>query len=267
MCKDPFLEYLKQFGYSVLRLPRRDFQPLQILVPEGKDLTTVGQLATVMVPGAGAALPPVTKNSPAASISGQRSSELSLGIGLHVLGSVLGAMGGGSLGLDAKYGQARSIAFEFSGVLLDSVEIAALDQFLGASDVDPRSVHVSTLLEADDVYVVTATIKSKELTVDAKSKSGAGVDLSIPEIQQIVGGKVQVAASDAASSRITYRSSEPLVFGFQAVRLFYDQGRYTAFEPLPSGELAARELRAATLPDGVHAFQSAGPFARLVMPR
>src|SRR5688500_2678671 len=127
MCKDPFLEYLRQFGYSVLRLPRRDFQPLQILVRSGNDLTPLGELATVMVPRSGAVLPPLNRDAPAASISGQRTSELSLGVGLHVLGGVVGAMGGGSLGLDAKYGQARSIAFEFSDVLVDSVEIAQLD--------------------------------------------------------------------------------------------------------------------------------------------
>jgi hypothetical protein len=74
---------------------------------------------------------------------------------------------------------------------------------------------------------------------------------------------VSVAGSGTTSSKVTYQSTEPLVFGFQAVRLFYDQGHYTAFEPLQSGQLAARELGVAALPEGVKAFQSAGTFARL----
>jgi hypothetical protein len=270
MCTDSFIDYLKQVGFSVIRLPRRDFHPLLILMRQGKDLVTLGELATVIVPGAGAVLPAVKEDAPASAVSGQRTSDLSVGVGLSILGSVIGAMGGGSLGLDAKYRSAKSIAFEFTGVLMDSLEIAALDKFLGASDVDPNSRHVAELLEADEVYVVTATIKSKEFTVDAKGEGGANVALEVPEIEQVVGGKVRVARSGTTSSKITYAASAsdepPLVFGFQAVRLFYDEGHYTAFEPLPSGKLAARELAASPLPPGVQPFQSAGIFTRLARP-
>lgn len=71
------------------------------------------------------------------------------------------------------------------------------------------------------------------------------LDLSVPEIQGIVGGNVKVSGSAAVTSKVTYESPVPLVFGFQAVRLFYDQGRYTAFEPLETGSAAIKGIKKA----------------------
>jgi len=76
------------------------------------------------------------------TITGQRTNDLSIGLGLSIIGSIVGAMGGNKLGLEAKYKQAKTVAFEFVEVLANEVEIAALDQFLGASDINPASTHV-----------------------------------------------------------------------------------------------------------------------------
>jgi hypothetical protein len=262
MCNDPIVGYLKAIGYNVIRLPRRDFKPLQILTRQGKDLVNLGDLAIVLVPGAGAQIPVIKVDEPTTTIAGKATNKLSLGMGLSILSSFLGAMGGGKLGLDAKYKSAKSLTFEFTDVLKDSVQIAALDQFLGASDVNPNSRHVGDLLEADAIYVVSETIKSRKFTVGAQDSHGGEAAVDVPEIQEIVGANVKISAAASRASRLTYESAEPLVFGFQAIRLYYDEGRYTAFEPLPSGEIAARALKPA-LPERVHAFETESTFTCL----
>jgi hypothetical protein len=254
-CKDPFIGYLEKSGFSAIRLPRKDFGPLQMLSSQRKDLYKLGGLQTVMVPGSGITLPRVKLDEPAASISGQRTGDLSAGIGLSLLTSIIGAMGGGTVGLEAKYSNARTIAFEFSDVLMDSVEIAELDQFLGGSDVNPASKHVAALLDADDVFVITATIKSNKLTVDAKSKSGGSADVKVPEIEQVVGGNVTISSSGTANNLVTFEGRDRLVFGFQAVKLFYDRGSYSAFEPVQPGTVAARAILAKAMPTGVKVMQ------------
>jgi hypothetical protein len=235
MCSDPFLTYLKSFGYSVVRLPKVDIKPLQILMKRGNDLERLGELTTLLVAGSNISLPPIKENAKAANINGQRTSDLSLGIGLSILGSLIGAMGGSKLGLDVKYQQAKTAAFEFQDVLEDSVEIAKVDQYLSDADVNPFSRYVADLLEADELYVTTVTIKSTKFTVEAKKSNGAALEVSIPEINQIVGGNVKVSGSGSAASKVTYEGNVPLVFGFQAIRLFYDQGRYSRFKPLDPG--------------------------------
>ena len=144
-------------------------------------------------------------------------------------------MGASTLGLDVTYRRAKMAAFEFGDVAEDTVEVAKLDQFLSDADVDPLSRHVGSLLEADDVFITTATIKSQKFTVEAKASSGEGLEISVPEIQNVVGASAKVTANASARSKIIYEGSVPLVFGFQAIRLFYEDGRYTAFEPLTRG--------------------------------
>lgn len=112
-CKDPFVASLRDQGFSVVRLPRRDIALLQIFVRRGNSLDPLGELATVISAGEGAVMPSPKTDIPAASISGQRTSSLSLHVGLEILGTVIGAMGGGKLGLDAKYDKARTVSFEF----------------------------------------------------------------------------------------------------------------------------------------------------------
>jgi len=254
---DPLLSYLKSFGYSVVRLPRADIRPMQVLVQEGSRLTRLGELATVLHPGGHISLPSVRENVPSANVSGQKTRDLSLGVGLSILGSVIGAMGGSKLGLDATYKRAKSVVFEFVNVVADEVELVDVDQYLTDADVSPFSTHVSRLLESDAIYVTTATIKTKTFVVDAKQSDGTSLDLTVPAIQGIVGGNVVVSTSGAGTSKIAYEGPVPLVFGFQAARLFYEQGRYTAFKPLPAGE-AGLEAR----PGGDY-LTTDSPFVRL----
>ena len=159
LCNDAFLTYLKSYGYCVVRLPKTDIRPLQILTRQGSNLQRLGDLETVLGAGSQIPLPPIKENVRAANISGQRTSDMSCGVGLSILASVLGAMGGSKLGIDAKYANAKTAAFEFQEVYEDSAEIARIDQYLCDADVSPFSQHVAQLLEADDIYLTTATIK------------------------------------------------------------------------------------------------------------
>ena len=258
LCSDPAISYLKDFGYSVLRLPRRDFAPLQMLATGHKGLDPMGALGTVMT--GGGALPALKIDEAAANVSGQRTSELSIGVGLSILGSILGAMGGGKIGLEAAYKGARKVTFEFNDVLRDSLEIAVLDKYLGRSDVDPASVHMGTLLESDNIYIVTATLKSRKFTIDAKADRNASAGLDLPALQKLVGAKVKIALAAGSANALVYESIEPLVFGFQAVRLYFDDGHYSAFEPLSPGDTAARDIRLSKRPQGVTLYETRGAF-------
>jgi hypothetical protein len=229
-CNDPYLEALRSLGYSVIRLPRADVAPLQLLAKRGDTLDRIGELATVILPGDSVPLPSIKKDTPAANLSGMRSGELSLGVGLSLLGTVIGAMGGSKLGLDLKYKNAKSVTFEFQGVLEDRADVGALDQYLTDADVSPFSTHVARLLEADRIYVTTATLKTRKLAVEAKGSKSTGFDVSIPEIKGVVGGNVKVGPAAATASKVTFEGSLPLVFAFQAARLVYEKGRYTRFE-------------------------------------
>jgi hypothetical protein len=254
------LSLLDSYGYLIVRLPKADVKPMQILLKQGKDLDRIGELTTLLQTGNTIPLPQIIENLPAANISGQRTGDLKIGIGVSLLSSILSAMGGSSASLATKYRQAVTLTFEFHDVLEDRVEIAKIDQYLADADLNPFSRYLSALLEADQLYITTATIKSHKFTVEAKKSDGGTLALSIPEIQNAAGGNVKVSSQVDTTSRITYEGNIPLVFGFQAVQLFYNQGHYTAFESL-SG-LAMRHGEP-VLNTTVKKLVSEGPFLRL----
>ena len=241
-CNDPYVKTLHDFGYNVIRLPRADVRPLQLLAKHGDSLDRIGELTTVLHAGPNIPLPKVVENTRVAAVSGGRTGDLSVGIGVSILGSVIGAMGGSKLGLDLKYQNAKSVAFEFADVFEDRVEIALLDQYLADADVSPFAAHVGKLLDADQLFVTTAALKSTKITVEARRSKDTGLDVSVPEIQKVVGGNVKVGGHAEATSKVTYEGSVPLVFGFQAARLFYEGGHYQRFELLSDSTTMVRGL-------------------------
>lgn len=271
-CKDPFLAVLKKFGYNVVRLPRTDLPPLALLGGRGSELDRIGELTTVLT---GADAPPVRKDVASLSISGEqsRTSDLNLKLGMSLLGNVIAAMGGSRLGLETQYQAADAVSFEFVDVLEDSVEVAKLDQFLTRATVHPDSRHVARMLDRGEIYVITSVVKSRKLVVRAKSSKGGVVALDIPAVSQLVGGNLKVSAAAGQQAALQYEGAVPLVFGFQAIRLRFKEGKYEAFERLKPGAAAARSLDApaggATADplgigdDGAFANLSVGtPFAR-----
>jgi hypothetical protein len=134
-------------------------------------------------------------------------------------------MGGSKLGLDLKYQNAKSVAFEFADVFEDRVEIALLDQYLADADVSPFAAHVGKLLDADQLFVTTAALKSTKITVEARRSKDTGLDVSVPEIQKVVGGNV-IGGREATEGDTRQR---PLLL-LQAARLLRGRAPSRWFE-------------------------------------
>jgi hypothetical protein len=258
-CSDPLVEFLKSFGYCCVLLPRADIRPLRLLVRDGGALEQLGDLAGLFTPGA-VPLPPVRENVVSGALSGRRSGSLSAGIGFSLLGGVLSAMGAPGVDLRTMYRGARTVTLRFDEIQEDSVDLLSLDRYLGAADLDPGATHTARLLEADELYVTTAVLKSRGVTVTAGSANGAEVSAGVSVVQDVVGARVAVASDAASRTGLTYRGEVPLVFGFKAVRISYEDGRYTALAPVRPGAV----LRGSRFgDDGAETLYVEGPFARL----
>ncbi len=239
-CEDPYISFLKDRGYNVIRLPKADFPPLTLLSHSGeRDLSRIGNISELFV---GATLPVIAANVPAAGVSGKHTNALNLGLGLDLLGTIISAMGGGQIGLKTEFKHASGVTFEFPHVLSDGVTVAALDKFLGATQISADVRYVRELLDNSDIYVVTNTIKSDSVTVDTNASGSAGVEVQVPALQQIVGATVKVSGESEHTGRVTFSGDAHLVFGFQAYRLIYADGKYIKLEPLPAGSSAAKSV-------------------------
>lgn len=239
-CKDPSLTAIQSKGYNVVRLPRVDMAPTQLLVSRDKKLQRLGDLLTVFVPAAGGPPPPAIKpDAPGPNISGTRSAELKLDIGLDVLGGLISALGGSAIGVNFAYSRASSVQFEFGSTLESSAEIAQIDMFLASAAINPFARAVAEMLADDVVYVVTSTLKSSTISVAARDAQNRALGLDVPVIQNAVGANMTVTALTADASVVTYQGAVPLVFGFQAVRLVFDGGRYRTMKLVEAGSIVA----------------------------
>jgi hypothetical protein len=242
MCRDPFLTCLSEFGYSIVRLPVADLDPLEMLVRRGDEFERFGRLSTLVEPGAAASVLLVARSRPAPSISGRRTGTLDLGLGLSLLGGVIAAMGGSRIGLDTTYRAARTITFEFGGVIEDRVELAALDRYLAGARLDRNAPETAALLADERLSVATSVIRSRSLTVEARDEDGAAVAVDVPALVHAAGGRLSVTHAGDDTAAVTYSGRTPLAFGFRAVRLRYDGGRYAGFDPIEPGEAGLRRI-------------------------
>lgn len=248
---DQSITFLKSFGFSVFRVPRANASPLDLLHRQGKDLTRLGTIAHLISTSA-VARPPIHRDDrPGIDIEGSETSTINVNIGLTLLGSFIGALGGGNLGLQAGFNRASTVTFRYTGVMEDNVDVFALEQFVGAGTLEPH-IPPGTLdkLIDDEVYVTTSILKTSKIAVSAQSNTGESLQLDVPVLQQVVGGNLEVESSGALTTGVAFAGAFPIAFAFQAVQLvFDDSGRFLTTQQLPAGDAAARALPTASSVD------------------
>ncbi len=243
-CKDPSLTALKSKGYNVVQLPRVDLFPTQLLANRNNRLQRLGELLSVFVPDPGGpSAPPIGPDRPGPNISGTKSADLDAGIGLNILGGLISALGGSTLGVNLAFARARTIQFEFDSTLENSAEVALIDQFLAGSRINPYARAVVDMLNDDKVYVVTSTLKANKISVSAKDSRKQSIGIDLPVIQNAIGGNVKVEARQAENSVVSFEGAIPLAFGFQAVQLIFDGGHYRTMKLVEAGKVVAEAVK------------------------
>jgi len=239
-CQDPALTALKDFGYNVVQLPRADLLPTQLLYKSGRKLKRLGDLTSVFVPlPDGPAAPPILPDQPGPDIEGKRSADVSIDIGLDILGGLISALGGSTLGISMAYSQAKSVEFKFSATKRGETDLLLVDQFLASASINKYARAAREMLDSDKVYLVTSVIKSDSISVSAKGESNQSLKVEVPVIQNAIGANLEVVGDAEQATVVTYKGAVPLTFGIQAVRLNFVGDEYQRFQPVDAGAIAA----------------------------
>jgi hypothetical protein len=235
---------------------------------DGKDLTRLGDLTQLIGSGA-VPVPSVRRDDrPGIDIEGRETSKVNVNIGLSFLGAFIGALGGNNLGLQTGFRGAKTITFQYAGVMEDSVDVLALETFIKAGVINPH-IPAGTLekLLDDEIYVVTSVLKTKRIVVSAESEAGQSVQLDVPVIQGAVGGNLKVDKEGTTTSKVAFEGAFPLAFGLQAVQIvFDDSGEFLTTQQLPAGEAAARAVVQPSAARGTRGpvfLETRGAFVRL----
>ena len=230
---DPLENYLKNFGYSVVLLPREGIRPLQVATMKAsRQLQMLGDLVDLFE--GTPPVPAITTNT-ASNLTGAQSGGLNVGVGLKLLSGALQAIGvpplSGSVGFDT----ASKMRFEFGDVTIESVSFLAISKFLGSAGRISSDATVKGMIAAQSIHVITDVLRAQTLLISAEDKNGREAAIDVPAIKGLLDGKASVRSTSGASSQIALTSATPLAFGIKAAQLFLAGRKLTTKLPEPDG--------------------------------
>jgi hypothetical protein len=241
--------WLKDFGFNALALPRRQLGPLDILLEDGNGIfsSKAGTLEQVLA--SQTERPEPTTGEPTGSIAQKLERKMELKFGLSLLDSLLGGLLGAKLGAQTSLQHAKDLEMTYEDVTQDSLPLLSLQAWMEQADIVAPDA-ACRMLEDEKLAVVTAVLRSAKLTVRASRDNGASIALDLPQISGVVAAEGKVAASSADGTCVTFEGDEPIVFGFQAYVLLYSGGASLGLEEVRRGEGAADPVEQAWTADG-----------------
>jgi hypothetical protein len=206
--------WLKEYGFNVLRLPRRDLQPTDVLRRAKDSLDQkVGNLGMVFMSSEDQPQP--TTGEPVASIGRTIEKKVETRLGFKILGALLGANTASKLGANFESKHATKLAVTYEDVDQDSIAVLELDAWIQAAK-SKLSGQSARWLNDDELAAVTAVLRTDKLSIAGERADGASIDLSIPEIEGIIGGQAGATVESKSSTKVTFTGPEAIAFGFQA---------------------------------------------------
>lgn len=224
-CSDPLVSMLKSYGYGLIALPKPDIAPLQILIRNGRALERGGLLNDLFRDAPNVALPQISSDLPLVKeLAHQKTCGIQAKVALTLLERFLKSMSKGSSGLngttlEAAFQHAETIAFSFKDVLVNETNLLQLDSYIADARLNEHTASFRNLLDAGQVYIITATLKSNSFCTEITIKKGLSAGINIPDIKGVVGAGISMGFDNEDKNKLVYESEKPLVFAFKAVKI------------------------------------------------
>lgn len=235
--KDPSITFLNKFGYNVVRLPRVGIEPMDVI---GRDQTTqwLGPLSAVWKSAAAEPVPSAPR--PASALSGQKTDQLDLSIGLKVLANALAAFGATVPSLDFAFQRARKVQFSYTNITSTVVAPFDAGNYLQEGNLNTNNPVVEHYFKDPDseAYLIVDVLKSDSITVSATDSHGVSVGVDVPAIQGVVGANVKVAPSAASNDTVTFSGKVAVTFGFIVDEIQFDGTKWSLSGTAPDGILS-----------------------------
>ncbi len=227
-CNDPVLTYLAPFGFNVVRLPLGGLRPGTVLVGEKKELSRLAEVIDLIVSDDP---PPVIRDkTPAAILMGRRTGTFDIGVGLGVLENLLSAVGIDAPKLRATLDSVDSIAFDFEGSSVWSLDLLDLGRFLSSGTIDNSNTVTQHFVSKHGAiaYIITDLLVSSMLSVAFSKKDSRDLSLDISALKDAVSVDVTVKSASKSSTTVWFEGDMELAFGFRALKTQLDGGRLLA---------------------------------------
>jgi hypothetical protein len=226
LCQDPAVNYLRTLNYNVLRHPRADLAPLDVLGRTDQAAERLGPLDKVWKT---TKAKPIPQPVAAADVKAQSTGSLKGSFGVKVLGGLLSGFGVGGIGGKFSLSGSKGMRFHFEKPEVLGVDVFSIGEYLSAGDLDTSNRAVERYFDDDaaDVFIVTEVLRTNKLTIEFNAENQTAADADVTALEGLLKPEVKVARDKTRTSAITVSSDEPLSFGFKAQVVHYTDGRWT----------------------------------------
>jgi hypothetical protein len=235
LCNDPAVNYLRNLSYNVLRHPRADLEPLDVLGRTAKAAERLGPLEKVWKTSKPK---PTPKQIDAADVKAQSTGSLRGTLGVKVLGGLLSGFGVGGIGGKFGLSGSKGISFHFEKPELFGVDVLSIGDYLSEGDLDASNVAVERYFcdDAADVFIVSEVLRTKKLTIQFEAENQSKAEADVTALEGLLKPQLEIARDTKRTSAITVEAKTPLCFGFKAQSVQYSNGKWTIEGFVPAGD-------------------------------
>lgn len=222
-CTDPEIDHLNQLGYNALKYPKEGITPLLVLSRNSSDsVSSLFGHITDMVEEPDQPLPKLWNNQEAGVISSLRTNQLDFKFGLSILNTLLSAIGAKSVGLEAAFGNAATLEFEYENVLYDNVMPASVSNYLRRVTPSIDDKMLPFFSESGKAYIIIDVLKSNSFGIRVYRDDASGIDLNLDALKGIVGVNAKIAIEKKTEATVSFKGEKALVFGFKACPIWVE---------------------------------------------
>lgn len=239
---DPIVDTLRSvFHANIVEVPEERIKPLIVAAEADGRHTSFRGMLSVLLKQPSSYVDPTVLQSLMANISGQKSREVHVDIGLKILGNFLAAFGIPSINISAAFSGAQKVSFSFDNVIRYYVDDGSLGNELIGNAINFGNPAAAIFSVPDNLYrcyILDSTITSSDFTISVEQSSGNDFKINLPAIQQIVKqADVDVAVESSSSTSVTFTGQKHLCFAFSCLLAELDaNGRVISLPP--GGELS-----------------------------
>lgn len=237
LCRhDPVADTLRNvFHANIVEVPEARIQPL-IVVAASQDRTSFRGAILPLLKKPTNFAPPQIMQSQMPAVSGTKTRQVTINLGLEILGNFLQGFGVPSAGLSASFQGATAVSFSFNDVIRFFVDVGELGEHLIGSVLNSDNPAAAIFFEPDhpySCYILDSSISSSDFTIAVEKAQDSDFKIDVPTISQVVSAAnagVQVTTSSNVS--VSFKGDRHLGFAFSCLLAnLDDSGRITSLEP------------------------------------
>lgn len=215
--RDPLLRlFFDKYHVHLLATPRANADVGQVYVHEDGATMAPGNLAGLLLEFS---LPAVLRNETIADVSGKHTNDVKFGAALNLLNGVMATIGApdylSEVRLSGDWKNSTEVRFGFSKATRDSLDVVDLGSALSTASLKHKH---PLIREGRQYFVVTAVLRTTEITLQSKQKRSGDANLKLPPAAATNG-----SAAMSREGVLKVESETPLAFAVELHELEFSE--------------------------------------------